>query len=313
MKCPNCGSRLEAGTKFCGVCGAVVPDPYAGSSSPYPSYGYNNSYSNSYNSSPDPSPFASPEPVPPPDPSVIRPTRRSGGGGFFGTMRSPEGIALGTGERLVKQYKVAKYILLRRGTIDIIVTNKRIIRYEQSSMFGFKNIDIQEMNIDSVHGVTARVKRSVSIWAMLGALLLLIIGIIALISLASSSGGGGYSDYYGGYGYSYYNPLQGALNGFHILMMLIGFTGSAIIVIRALLPTVHFHVLGAIGSGALGTTVSLLGRYGWVNTTGLLFQMKPTAETNAMIKEIGACIYDLKTLGDSAIDKWLNSSTPVEY
>lgn len=300
MKCANCGSRLDPGTKFCGVCGAVVPDSYADSSSTYPPYGYN--------SMPDPSPFASPEPLPPPDPSVIRPTRRSGGGGFFGTMRTPEGIAMGTGEKLVKQYKVAKFILFRRGTIDIIVTNKRVIRYEQSTMFGLKNVDIQEMNIDSVHGVTAKVKRSVSLSGILLSLFLAIVGIIAMVSLAGS-GDSGYSSYYG---YSSYNPLGGLLNGFHIIMMLIGFIGSAWIVLRMLLPVVHFHVLGAIGHGALPTSVSLLGRYAWVNTSGLLFQFKPTAESLAMLKEIGACIYDLKTLGDSAIDKWINETAPIE-
>ena len=306
MKCANCGANLEPGTRFCGGCGAVVAEPYADSST-YPPYGFS--------STPDPSPFAGPDSPPPPDPSVIKPTRRSGGGGFFGTMRSPEGIALGTGERMVKQYKVAKFILFKRGTIDIIITNKRIIRYEQSSVFGLKNIDIQEMNIDSTHGVTAKVKRAASFWGLLGAALLLIIGIIALISLASSSDGGygGYGGYGYGYGYgSYFNPLQALLNGFHIIMMLFGFIGSAWIVLRSLLPTVHFHVLGAIGNGALGTTVSLLGFRGWVNTNAMMFQLKPTAETNVMIKEIGACIYDLKTLGDSAIDKWINTSTPIE-
>ena len=44
----------------------------------------------------------------------------------------------------------------------------------------------------------------------------------------------------------------------------------------------------------------------------VVFQFKPTPEASEMLKEIGALIYDLKTLGDSAIDKWINTSTPIE-
>ena len=39
---------------------------------------------------------------------------------------------------------------------------------------------------------------------------------------------------------------------------------------------------------------------------GIIFQYKPTADAVKMIKELGACITDLKERGDAAIDTWKN-------
>ena len=79
---------------------------------------------------------------------------------------------------------------------------------------------------------------------------------------------------------------------------------TALVVISSLKPTMEFGLLGAVGGPALGTSVNKRGRIMRNDGNSVIFQFKPTAETTVMLKEIGACIYDLKTLGDAAIEKW---------
>lgn len=76
------------------------------------------------------------------------------------------------------------------------------------------------------------------------------------------------------------------------------------IILRSLKPTLEFALLGSIGGPALGTLVNKRGRIVRSDSNSIIFQFKPTDETTVMLKEIGACIFDLKTLGDKAIDKW---------
>ena len=75
--------------------------------------------------------------------------------------RMPQGIALGNGERIVKQYAIGRYTF-RQGSINVIVTNKRVIRYEESTWMGMQNNRIDEINIDAVHGTSTTMVRSIS-------------------------------------------------------------------------------------------------------------------------------------------------------
>ena len=194
--------------------------------------------------------------------------------------RMPQGIALGVGEQIVKQYKVGRYTF-RQGSIEVIVTNKRVIRYEESSLFGMQNNQIDEINIDAVHGMYTHMKRSISIIGLVASLILIIYGIAML-----SAGGR-----YGGYG-----GMQ--IYGFISLAL------AALIIFLSLKPSLEFGLMGAIGNPALGTVVNTRGRLFRRESNGVVFQFKPTADTTVMLKELGACVYDLKTLGDRAIEKW---------
>lgn len=242
MKCPKCGVEVKPGTKFCGKCGYMFSDI--------------------------PTP---PTPTPPkPGPGPID----------FRVNRMPQGIALGVGERIVKQYRIGRYTF-RQGSIDVVVTNKRVIRYEESSLFGLQNNQIDEINIDAVHGVTTHMRRSISILGIVFALVFLIVGFCGLFARIS-----------------YYKSAIEYAVGTGALAI------AVIIIVSSLKPTLFFSVLGSVGNTALGTIVNSRGRLFRNDGNSIIFQFKPTAETTDMLKEIGACIYDLKTLGDKAIDKW---------
>lgn len=211
-----------------------------------------------------------------------------------GSNRMPQGIALGVDERIVKQYKIGRYTF-RQGSIYVIVTNKRVIRYEESTWLGMQNNQIDEINIDAVHGVFTHMRRSISILGIVIGLVLLIIG----LSMLFAGSGRGY-DY--GYGYG----LEIMSSGFFSrkLFGFIALVVSGVVFYYSLKPTLEFGLMGAIGNAALSTVVNKRGRIIRNDSNSVIFQFKPTAETTTMLKEIGACIYDLKTLGDSVIEKW---------
>ena len=163
MRCSNCGAELKPGAKFCGKCGHILSESPSGgytggSSGGYTgesSGGYTGGSSGSYTggflggytggssgSYTGGSSGPATEPKPGPRRSTVIDTA---------VNRMPQGIALGVGEQIVKQYKVGRYTF-RQGSIEVIVTNKRVIRYEESSLFGMQNNQIDEINIDAVHG-----------------------------------------------------------------------------------------------------------------------------------------------------------------
>lgn len=273
MRCMRCGAELRPDAKFCGVCGQVLGSGGAGgggyqqtgrqapmsggySSGGYqqPSAGYMPGYTNtgSY-------------PVP-------TPTRKE-------VNRMPDGVALGSDERIVRQYQIGRFTL-RQGAIEVIVTNKRVIRFEQSSLFGLRNARIEEINIDAVHGVSTDMRRSFNP-VVLGICAILIIAglIMTIVSISQRE-----------------SPLTA------LAAMAIG----TIILLFTLKPTLVFNLHASVGNPVLNTTVNDKGRYLRLgNGTNAVFQFKPTEETTVMLMEIGALIYDLKTLGDAAISRWV--------
>lgn len=201
--------------------------------------------------------------------------------------RMPQGIAMGVGEQIVKKYTIGRYTL-RQGAIDVIVTNKRVIRYEESRWMGMQNNRIDEINIDAVHGMSTSMVRSISIMGLIAALALVGCG----IGLLTATSGGRY--------YGYGSSSSSSMLIFGIIAIAIG----VFVFIKSCRPTLVFSMLGAVGGPALTTQVNMRGRIFGRNDTSLVFQFKPTPETTVMLKELGACVYDLKTLGDSAIAKW---------
>jgi len=252
--CPNpaCGKALKSGAKFCGYCGTVIA--------------------------------SEPKPVPVPEHAASAPAPKPAtrpADTFRAVNRMPQGIALGTDEQIVKKYTVGRYTL-RQGAIDVIVTNKRVIRYEESNWLGLQSNRIDEVNIDAVHGVSCTMARSASIVGLAVAGLLSIVGLLFLFGAFNSRR------------MDYTMLFMGAI-----------FLGIAVVIlVNSFRPSMVFSIQGALGSSALETSVNVLGRMFGRNNSSIIFQFRPTAETTVMLKEIGACIYDLKTLGDKAIEKW---------
>ncbi len=189
------------------------------------------------------------------------------------------GITAGIDEKIVKKYTIGRYTN-RDGEINVIITNKRVIRIEDSKWMGMQNCQIDEINIDAVHGTSTHILRSASIIGIV------IAAVLALWSLSS------FSNSYGFLG------LSGVPLG--IILAVAAF----IILTKSFKPTLVFCLHGAIGGPALLTEVNQRGKIFGRNDISAFFQFQPTDETFVMLKEIGACIYDLKTMGDAAISKW---------
>ena len=94
----------------------------------------------------------------------------------------------------------------------------------------------------------------------------------------------------------------------HVVSFLIGKTFemgliAVIILFLSLKPSLNFYVYGG-GGKSLETIVNNRGRLFGRHNVGVFFQFKPTPEVTPMLKEIGALIYDIRTLGDNAIERW---------
>lgn len=140
---------------------------------------------------------------------------------------------------------------------------------------------IDEVNLDAVQGVSCTMARSASILGLAAAG---IMGVVGLFMLMGQVGFG-----------SFFNLM---IPGTVLIAI------AALILVNSFRPSMIFCIQGALGTPSLETSVNVLGRLFGRNNSSVIFQFKPTAETTVMLKEIGACIYDLKTLGDKAIEKW---------
>ncbi len=307
MRCMRCGAELRPDAKFCGVCGQVL----GGSGSSGGGYSQNTGNYQPRGSYPQDTgnyqPQGGYQNTGNYQPSGSMPQDQGYGAGKIleglgkvknqaseymanrarqreiqeatkasSANRMPQGVALGSDERIVKSYRIGRFSF-RQGAIDLIVTNKRVIRYEESSLFGLKNNRIDEINIDAVHGVSTDMRRSISPFGILVSLAALIVGIGALNTKDSSP-----------------------------LITIGAFALFAIVLYLSLRPTLLFRIHGSVGGEVLDTRVNDKGRIlrpGNGTTPG--FQFKPTPETTVMLKEIGALMYDLKTLGDAAIPRWM--------
>lgn len=197
---------------------------------------------------------------------------------FSGVNRMPQGIALGTDEQMVKQYQIGRYTL-KQGSIDVIITNKRVIRYEESLWFGLRNNRIDEVDIEAVYGTSTTMLRSISV---LGSISAFAFAMIAYFALSGSMR---------------YGITSIGIGSISLFL-------AVLVLVNSFRPTLLFYLHGAVGAPTLHTVVNARGRLFGKNDTSIVFQFKPTTETTEMLKEIGAVIHDLKTYGDAAIEKW---------
>lgn len=263
--CPNCHSETKPGAKFCGVCGEILSAP-AASHSPAPAY------------TPDPAPSA---PVAPAAPAAPAAPKAPSSWASCRRSQMPQGIDLGVGEVVVKQYRVGRYTF-RQGYIDVVITNKRIIRYEDSTFLGLQTNRIDELYLSAINGVTCWWSRTISIIGLMFSLCFILSGLLSFIG-----------------GLTAYGDTAAGM----IVAGLVGIALGALVLVNSFKPSVIFYVQGSHASPAVVTAVNVLGRI-IRDGQGAIFQFKPTEETAVMLKEVGACVYDLKTLGDEAISKW---------
>lgn len=196
-------------------------------------------------------------------------------------------IALIQGEVVVKQYHIGEFVKglgsAGKGSASIIVTNKRVISKQDSDCFGSSSTSVEEITLDNVAGVKNYFSQGYTIWRLVVAANAALIGICATFSS------------FGGW------------RSFSFLQFLIGLCICGVAVymgITSRKPSYLFSIYAASANQAMFMGANLRGKIFNSGGYGIMFQYKPTKEAVKMMCEIGACIVDLKTKGDYAIEAW---------
>jgi hypothetical protein len=277
----RCGAELRPDAKFCGVCGQVMGGQQMGSqntgSQPTAgqSYGGQQMGGQPYSGQPYGGQQMG-DGYQPINMAMLKNAVKTAGRAAVAreANRIQGGVIFSVDERIVRHYQIGRYFM-RKGSIELIVTNKRVIRFEESTLFGMRNNMMDEIDIQSITGVSASMRRSASILGLTAGLILLLVGIVGLTKLRDV------------------NPL------IPLAALLLSF----IILFLSFKPSLMFYVHGG-GGRALTTVVNSRGRIFGIHNIGTVFQFRPTPEVTDMLKEIGALIYDIRTLGDKGIERW---------
>lgn len=194
------------------------------------------------------------------------------------------GIALSNGERVIRIYNIGRMTpILGKGDSYIVITNRRVISKVNTSYCGSTTNSIDELTIDTISGTKSYFTKGFTIWRIL-------LGVIALVFfiIAISLGGNRY-------GPSTIQTITSIVSALIVIWM----------ALTCQKPSYLFNVYATTTSPALSLSVNMRGKLLNSNGNGLVFQFKPTKESIDMMNEIGACILDLKTNGDYAIENWL--------
>lgn len=208
----------------------------------------------------------------------------SGGGRYTLDARAAE-MALGDGERRVREYRLGSYPF-GCGDVRLLITNKRVILREAYNLLFFSHDRTEELNLESVHGVSGVIGRGMNKrWFLMG-LLILFIPLVLLLFLSSTS--------------RHFVENSTAL---FVILLLTALAGLALMVLSFIFPYVTFGIIG-MGSDhqSLATGINVIGKS--TLSSNALFQPRPTEDARRSLTEAGACIFDLRTYGDEAMRKW---------
>lgn len=137
--------------------------------------------------------------------------------------------------------------------------------------------------LENIVGVKNYYSKGFTIWRLVVAALMLLIGIAVI-----GSAFGGWS------GFDFKTFLFGlALCG-----------GAVYMGMMSRKPSYLFSVYASSTNQAMQMGANLRGKIFNSNGSGIIFQYKPTKEAVTLMCEIGACIVDLKQKGDYAIEAW---------
>lgn len=171
----------------------------------------------------------------------------------------------------------------------ITVTNKRVVLHTHSDSATGTSRMVSEVPIEMVSGISSYIGSGYSVWKMIAVVFL---GLLLLNNISSIVK----TDYAGNSGI---NPV--AL----FISIFIGF------VIYYLAQTIKMTIfnLQVYSSGAAGVAIALSsGAAGLLGLTGQnavkALTANPAQDAEKLVRELGAIVLDVKTLGDMAIQKW---------
>lgn len=192
-------------------------------------------------------------------------------------IRRFDKVALIQDEVIVRQYNVGQFDKglgrAGKGEATVIITNKRVISKQNSQCFGTSHTSLEELALDNIAGVKNYYSQGLTLWRIAAAISLFFVGI----------------------------PL---LFDGKILIALLLFAAAAYMTHTSRKPSYLFSVYASATGSAMEMGVNLRGKLFNSAGNGILFQYKPTEEAVNMMLEMGACIMELKTKGNFAVDKW---------
>lgn len=193
-----------------------------------------------------------------------------------------DNIELAKGEVIVRQYNIGKFVKmfgLGHGSASIIVTNKRVISKADTNYLLTSSNMLEEVSLKEVIGVKNYYAQGITKWRLMMAIYAFIGWIMSIIAAANAGG-----------------------VAWLLVLFMAGLMVYFIITMRK--PSYLFHIYCSAINTAMVTGVNLRGKLMNSAGYGIIFQYKPTKDAVKMIKELGACITDLKERGDAAIDTW---------
>lgn len=277
MNCASCGSVIEAGQKFCDTCGSSV----SAAAGP-------NGHASSGHETPTPTAPVYGVPTPA---DVVH------------TLPETP-IVLGDGEVLWRQYRAVQLRTRAQGEGMIFVTDTRVVLYARAKGRGTQRPSalVQQVKLEHVTGVTAAVSRRFSLGLLIFTLVMglvalsllatgaipfaVIVGAIAVFCAWRLAAGAAKRGAVG-------VVIHAGAQGQPIVFGQAGHHGVIARLIKALMPSWLYEILGVF------------------TADDVLDEGVPGIDSEQLIAELGALIFDLQTRGNLADTHWGVVSAPA--
>ncbi len=207
--------------------------------------------------------------------------RTNAAGSFY--VERFDNLALAQGEVVVRQYHIGKFAsalgLAGKGNSSILVTNMRVISKSDTTYMLTSSNMVEEIALKDVSGVKTYYAQGITKWRLMVGICAAIMALICLIMAFAAEFG-----------------------------MIVGFLLAGGVATWMFLtmrkPSYLFSIYSGAMSQAMTMGANLRGKLMNAAGGGIIFQYKATKEAVKMMREMGACIMDLKTRGNAAIDFW---------
>ncbi len=229
-------------------------------------------------------------------------------------MRSfDETITLSDKEERIKTYHAttlrSSLGFLNRQSSEgfVTVTNKRVILHAHGDSFSGGSFLVSEVPVQNVSGLNSYMGKSTSLlWAIITLVLGLgcvtqILAMFASFAANSNSGSSGYNPYLS---LGQQAPSPSPSFNFGALVLAAIFGGLAFLAFKKVFNTVF--TLQVYANGADAAPIALGGATGGLfsQAASKALTASPAEDSELLIRELGAIVLELQTMGDMAIKRW---------
>ena len=182
-------------------------------------------------------------------------------------------VVLSQGEVHVRSYMIGKYPF-GSGECTLFVTNKRVILRKNYNWLIFRHYEISDLNIENVHGLRCGFGKQLNPFWFLASLVPFIFGIVS---------------------------FSGRQSGLGLLLLVVALV---LFIVSCLSTHSDLSIIGTDEHSPVNMEHSLGGLFGKLLPELGVLKCRPTKDLDVMAVELGACLYDLRTYGDTAIPRW---------